>query len=321
MNALPSRLARGLDAALSGREDPTALGLVRVLVVSVLLASAVGHVGAVGEYFSDEAWIAGRFAREAFPSRWSLFFSIGDPTAVRALFALGIAAHVAWLVGLHTRIAGIVSMLLWTSMYGRSPLLYAYPDQLGQCLGLLLVLMPAGNGLSLDAALRGKGGPVPVWCRRLLQLQLAIMYTATGLVKTGDAWRVDGTALYYTLVNPYNRHFDLGATWAHLQPWVLRPATYAVLVWEVGFGGFVALHWVRESLGARGRRIPDLRKIFLGFGVLMHGGIQVLLYVVFFSVLCVASYAAFLSPAEARHLVERVTRPFTRRAGAAPEAT
>ncbi|WP_146661683.1 HTTM domain-containing protein [Enhygromyxa salina] len=76
--------------------------------------------------------------------------------------------------------------------------------------GVLLALMPAGRGFSLDARWFGWGGTVPVWCRRILQLQLGIMYTVTGLAKTGDTWHVDGTAIYYTLNNPYNRHFDAG---------------------------------------------------------------------------------------------------------------
>lgn len=308
VSARESRFVRFLDAALSGHEDPTALGLFRILVVGVLLATAAAHVGAVDEYFSDDAWINGRFAELAFPSRWSLFFTVRDPWAVRGLFAVGIVAHLMWMVGLYTRISSVVAMVLWVSMYGRNPLLYAYPDQFGLCLGLLLTLMPSGNGLSLDAHWRRKGGPVPVWCRRLLQLQIAIMYTATGFEKSGDAWRVDGTALYYTLVNPYNRHFDPGALWAHLQPWILRPATYAVLVWEVGFCGFVVVHWIREALGRRGRRIPDLRWLFLGFGFAMHLGIQLALYVVFFSLLSILAYSAFLTPDEARRLIDRARR-------------
>src|SRR5690606_13628854 len=77
--------------------------------------------------------------------------------------------------------------------------------------------------------------------------------------------------------------------------------TWAVLVWEVGFGGFVLLHWLREMLG-RPRRFPDLRKPFLGFGVLMHLGIQAMLYVAWFTPLMIAAYAAWLTPQEVQRL-------------------
>jgi hypothetical protein len=225
-----------------------------------------------------------------------------------------------WTVGLLTRISSIVGMLLWNSMYGRNPLLYAYPDQLALMFGALLMLMPAGRGFSLDARLLGWGGTVPVWCRRILQLQLGILYTATGLEKTGDTWHVDGTAIYYTLTNPYNRHFDAGPLFAALQPWVLRPLTFLVLVWEVSFGGFVVYHWLRELAGLAGHRlpafgrrraggwpIPDLRWLFLGFGVAMHVGIQIGVYVVLFSPLIIGSYVCFLSSEELLRLSTRLS--------------
>ena len=73
-------------------EDPTALGLVRIAVVAVLTASLLTHTGAVAEYFSNLAPLQGEWAREAFPSRASVFFWIDDPWAVRAIFAVGVVA-------------------------------------------------------------------------------------------------------------------------------------------------------------------------------------------------------------------------------------
>jgi hypothetical protein len=306
-----SKLARACDAMFSGREDAFALGVFRAVVAGMLMISALMHVGSVGEYFSDESMISDRFAALAFPSRWSLFFTIRDPFAVRAIWALGVLALAMWTVGLFTRVSSILGMLLWISMYGRNPLLYAYPDQLALMFGALLTLMPAGRGFSLDARWLGWGGTVPVWCRRILQLQLGILYTATGLEKTGDTWQVDGTAIYYTLTNPYNRHFDAGPFFAALQPWVLRPLTFAVLVWEVSFGGFVAYHWLREILGRR--LIPDLRWLFLGFGVALHVGIQIGVYVVLFSPLIIGTYVCFLTSEDLRRLLSwrpwRARRP------------
>lgn len=305
-------LVRAIDRLLSGQEDALALGVVRSVIAGILFVSALLHVGAVGEYFSDESMIHGRFAKLAFPSRWSLFFSVQDPLAVRMIWALGVLALGMWTVGLFTRISSVIGMLLWISMYGRNPLLYAYPDQLALLLGFLLALTPAGRGFSLDARWRGRGGTVPIWCRRIIQLQLAIVYTVTGLEKTGDTWRVDGTAIWYTLNNPYNRHFDAAPLLAALQPWVLKPLTFAVLIWEVSFGGFVAYHWLRDMIGRRlpfwPRRLPDLRWLFLGFGAAMHLGIQLGVYVVFFSPLIVGAYLSFFDADELRGAAARLRR-------------
>lgn len=329
--SLPIRL---LDALLSGQEDPLALGVCRAIIAGILFLSSLLHLGSVAEYFSDASMIGGRFAELAFPSRWSLFFSVRDPLAVQAIWAVGTLALGLWALGLYTRITSLLGMLLWISMYGRNPLLYAYPDQLAMFFGALMAVTPAGRGFSLDARLRGKGGTVPVWCRRLIQLQLGIVYTATGLEKTGDTWHVDGTAIYYTLTNPYNRHFDIGPFFARIQPWLLRPMTFSVLVWEVAFGGFVAYHWLRDLAGgrflrmldrravdpasthsgarARGWPIPDLRWLFLGFGALMHLGIQLGVYVVLFSPLMVGAYSSFLTSAELRRMGRAIRRPWSR---------
>ena len=297
------RVARVLDAMFAGDESPTALGLCRIALVGIFTLSLLAHLGAVGEYFSSEAALAGDFARQAFKSRLSLFFYVEDPTAVRAIFGLGVVAHLLWLVGLYTRPAALVAFLVWASMVGRNPLLYAMPDNLQTCLMLWLALMPAGRGLSLDARWRGKGGPVPIWCRRIVQLQVAVVYTATGLLKTGITWKGEGSAIYYSLVNPYNRHFDVSHTLAQLQPFVLRPLTWLVLVWEVGFAGFVGVLWLREATGRRW--FPDLRWPFLGFGVLMHMSIWAMMYVVWFTPLVLGAYLAFLRPAEVERLLAR----------------
>lgn len=309
------RFARFLDALWAGEEDPTALGVARVALVAVFTASLLTHVGAVGDYFSDESMIMGEWARQAFKSRWSLFFWLPDPTAVRVLFAVGVVAHVLWLVGLYTRVAAVVAAVIWISMVGRNPLLYSMPDNMHTCMLVLLATMPAGRGVSLDARWRGKGGPVPVWCRRILQLQVAAVYTATGLLKSGATWLHDGTAIYYSLANPYNRHFDVMPWLASLQPYVLRPATWAVLIWEVGFAGFTSALWLREMTNRR--VFPDMRRLFLGFGVLMHLGIQAMMYVAWFTPLALASYTAFVRPDEARRILGRVRRP-ARAQGASP---
>ncbi len=307
---------RMLGRALLDRERPEALALVRILVASVLLVAMLTHIGAVADYFSDASVLAGSFAREAFPTRFSVFFYVGNAWAVRGIFALGVLAHLCWVLGLYTRVAAVVAWVVWISMVGRHPLLYSLADQLLTVLSTLLMLMPAGRGWSLDARWRGKGGTVPVWCRRIFQLQLAVVYTATGLLKTGPTWHEEGTALYYSLANPYNRHFDLTQLLVTLQPWVLRPMTFAVLVFEVAFGPFVCLHWVRGFMG-RPRRFPDLRWLFLPFGVGMHLGIQALLYVVFFSPAMIACYAAFLRPDELVSMQAFLIRVMRRRSPAA----
>ena len=102
------------------------------------------------------------------------------------------------------------------------------------------------------------------------------------------------------------------AALARLQPYVLRPMTWFVLTWEVGFAAFVGLLWLREATGKRW--FPDLRRYWLGFGALMHLGIWAMMYVVWFTPLVLAAYTAFLRPEEAARVVARVRARLGRRA-------
>ena len=356
--ARPGLWRRFVDGALLGQEDATALGMCRAAIVLVFTLSMLSHLGAVAEYFSDDSVIFGEFARKAFHSRWSLFFYVREAWAVRLIYAVGVLAHVCWMFGLFTRLSSVVAWLVWISMVGRNPLLYSMPDQWHSALAFFLMLLPTGRGFSLDARWRGLGGTVPVWCRRIIQLQLAALYVNAAMAKTGDTWRVTGEAMYYAAASPYNRHFLINEWLAALQPYVLKPATFAVLYWEMTFGAFVVFEWFRESSRARGLRyvqlglaligalvyawssslvilssaavlaalvvldwfkratgwrwIPSARWLFLGFGVLMHAGIQLLLYVAWFSPLTVATYLAFLHPSEATRLREWARARLTR---------
>ena len=61
-----------------------------------------------------------------------------------------------------------------------------------------------------------------------------------------------------------------------------------------------------------GYRIPDLRWLFLGFGLAMHVGIQLGVYVVFFAPLIVGAYLSFFDADELRSAADRLRRVWRR---------
>jgi hypothetical protein len=86
--------------------------------------------------------------------------------------------------------------------------------------------------------------------------------------------------------------------------------TFVVMWWERLFAGFLAYHWIRDMAGRRVSRwsIPDARWLFLGFGVAMHVGIQLAVYVVFFSPLMIGSYLSFFDSDELRRAGAKLRR-------------
>jgi len=115
---------------------------------------------------------------------------------------MGCLTHVMWMMGLWTPIAANCSVALWVSMLSRNPFIYSYADQYQLLVALLLALIPTGRSFSFDSNFSKAKGTVSVAYRALLQLQVALVYLDSGLTKGGPTWRIDGTAIYYSLVNP-----------------------------------------------------------------------------------------------------------------------
>jgi hypothetical protein len=150
----------------------------------------------------------------------------------------------------------------------------------------LLVLGDCTRTLSLDCRLRTGAfvdpTPVPAWPRRLAVLQLAVMYTSTGLQKlVSTAWSpLDGfSALYQILQSPQWARFPslIERTGAALV-WPLALLTAGTVLWECTF--FVVL-WKRSW------RLP-----YVVVGVALHLGIFGLMEVGVFSWLSMAFYPA-----------------------------
>ena len=122
----------------------------------------------------------------------------------------------------------------------------------------------------------------PVTAVRLIQLQLVVMYTYTGIAKHGHTW-LDGSAIYYSWLDvSYVR-------WPMLMEWLVGFApvrvagqllAWGTLVFELGFLPLIA--WRRT-------RIPTLI-----VGLLLHAGIWGTLSVGIFSWSSVWGYPAFL---------------------------
>lgn len=137
-----------------------------------------------------------------------------DPTFAFGLFWLMCACLVLMILGVQTRITTIASFVLVEWMYRYSPVFYTGADTVVRVFLFLGMFARWGEAYSIDTWWRRKrailrGGrtgreeipplrTIPAWPLRLMMLQLACIYCATGLLKSGDTW-MNGTALYYAL--------------------------------------------------------------------------------------------------------------------------
>jgi Vitamin K-dependent gamma-carboxylase len=220
------------------------------------------------------------------------------PDGSAAFHLVGLVVLAAWTLGFRTRLTGVLAFLLQVWLYQRDPWYQHGGDRVMRFATLAMVLSPAGAAWSIDHWLEARkptwqacSALVPGLARRLIQVQLAVIYMHSGWVKAqGSTWH-EGTALYYALSDgQYQRAPQL------LEPLLGSPlfqaigqvATWMTLIWEGGFG--LLILW------------GPTRAVAMVLGLLVHGGIGLMLNVGSFVWIMLWCYLALL-PAD---FVERV---------------
>ncbi|MCY1011219.1 hypothetical protein OV079_37805 [Nannocystis pusilla] len=254
------------------RVDPRPAGLFRIVFGVVVLWTLLDLIPLLRFLFTDEGLWLPAMARKNYggelrrlwdpeygfeswwsvvPALWakfSLFHLRADPAFVWAVFGLTCASVTAMILGVKTRLSTLLSWFLVNTFYSYSPVFYSGGDTVLRVFLFLGLLTRWGEAYSLDAWWRRKrellGGSlvvpalrkIPAWPLRLMMLQLAIIYCATGALKSGLTW-FDGTALYYALsLDHFYRHpvqIQI-ATFLH---WIgfLPLSTWVTKAWETLF--------------------------------------------------------------------------------------
>lgn len=212
---------------------------------------------------------------------WSLLQGVNDPQAVALLFYVWMAATIGLLVGWNTRLCSIVVWVLAVSFTNLNVYAINAGDHIRGMVLLYLMLTPCGAVWSIDACNETSDGRVCVahpWALRLLLIQLAFMYCASGLCKlSGYNW-LAGNSLHYVM-----RDLSLTRFSAEVLPmpyWITQLATWSVLFWEISFP---VLYCFRRT-----------RLLALVAGVMMHAGIFVTMELGCFPLYLLAVYGALL---------------------------
>jgi hypothetical protein len=226
----------GLAARLFGI-DPRALATLRISMALILLADLAVRIGDFEALHTDVGVLPGWLVAD---SSWiaiaPLHLVSGAFWYQAALFGIAAAFALMMLVGRFTRVATLASWLLLLSLHSRVQLFVDFGDTILRLLMFWSVFLPLGLRWSVDARRRP---PDPERARRPvvsvasagLLLQVASIYFFTALLKSGDEWRVDGTAVEVAL------HWDwsllpFGKFMLNETPWSLQAATYGTLALE-----------------------------------------------------------------------------------------
>jgi hypothetical protein len=237
---------------------------------------------------------------------WSIWFHVTDPTGMAVVHDATLVIFLLFLVGFCTRITAVLAWLAALSYIHRAPEVLFGADTVMNIALLYLMLGPSGSALSVDRLLQrwwlarqGKAQAPPQpsasanFVLRLFQIHFCFIYAASGLSKLQGSLWWNGSALWYTLVNPefspvaWARYIDLmsfltGHRW--LWEVVFEGIGFATLALEIGFPLLV---WSRSW-----------RWLMVGGAVLLHTGISLAMGLASFGLITLSMLLAFIPPEE-----------------------
>jgi hypothetical protein len=274
--------------------DLRSLAAGRIFMAAILLLDLVKRWAQVNTFYTNEGLIPNHTLlwRPSFDPVFSFFYMASYTHEAVLLFIICALAYAMLLIGFHTKLAQVASMICLMSLHGR---LLLFDNGGDVVLGLVCIwstFLPTGRVWSVDAVLArrrttaserpvrvAESFPVPDPDRSFASLaamallfQLAFIYFFNAIHKGGPTWR-EGSAVHYTL------HLDRLATWFavwlrnSMSPGVARLLTWSALATEAVLPIFLLSPFaVRAS-----RRLAILLVIGLhtGFAMCLNLGVFV----------------------------------------------
>lgn len=298
------RLIDCIEGFLFAPIPVTGFGLMRITWAAVVLLFLLFQWNDIALYYSADGIFPQEFShfqtRSTF--RFTLLTWITDPQAVFALYLLHLLTLSCMLVGLHTRLTTILSVLLLFSWHEGNPLPLGGGDTLLRHIGFFLMIAPRINAFSIDRLerqwehFRISRSLLPpahqsIWPWRLLLWQMIILYgTSLWYKSMGTMW-ADGTAAIAALHHPQFSRIPI--SWMdELAP--LGPFINAyVLMEHVGWIFLLVPHRLVRLLPTALPRLP-LRRSLIGMGLLLHGLIFILMDAGSFSLAIFVAYTGLL---------------------------
>ena len=277
--------ARGWNAFWFTPADPTALGLIRVVVGLLAFWNLAVYGLDLLDFFGSGGWanpeavaLVQGFSK---PYAWSFWFFVPD-ALLWPVWVLCLLVVALFTAGIFSRTTAILTWVVLASTVRRVPVALFGFDQILTTWALYLAATGAsGQAVSLDRFLsrwrqsradwsrrRGdgrvptsSGAPLPTisanLALRLIQLHLCLIYGMAGLAKLqGPSWW-NGMAMWGALASAEFRVLDF--TWTASYPWLLNVLTHGSLALEIAYPVLV---WTRP-----------IRPLLLALSAALHLGI------------------------------------------------
>ncbi|MEZ4441864.1 MAG: HTTM domain-containing protein [Polyangiaceae bacterium] len=276
-----------MQAHVSGL-DPRSLAAFRISLGLTLLGGlwARTHGGRLVAHYTDEGAFPVAAAKDmAFGARWSFLDAFTTSTSATFAFATITLVVLAFTLGLFTRVAHVLVVVILVALYHRNPLVEDGSDTALRLFVVWTAFLPLGDRFSLDVVLRRRrpsGKPVEGLAVWLLLLNLSISYFLNAYQKDGGRW-AQGLAIRDVFwdpwiagpLAPWGRTFGDGA---------IKALSYGTLVLEYALMGSILC----VPLSVAARRFTVIAMLCL------HGGIAAFMNLGIFSYLFLSLSLLFI---------------------------
>lgn len=228
--------------------------------------------------------------------RSPLALAVGTPVAAGLLLGVGAAAALLLALGVWSRAAAVVAWLYLNAIAARNPFVLDGGDAVLAALTFWSIFADLDGAWSLRrGARRATVAALPV---RVLECQMALVYLAAAVAKSGPTWR-SGEALYHVLQdNDFARPLGMALL---ARPALCALLTFATRAIEAGFVPLVLSPW----------RPRQTRALAAALAALMHLGIFAFMRVGMFCPAMLAGLCLFV-PLRAPAAPSTQTRSFPR---------
>lgn len=264
--------------------DLRTLAFFRICLACLLLGDLADRAIDLSAHYSDAGIVPRVLLLDTGGWRPSLHLISGSVVVQGALFGLAALCASALLFGYRTRVATAACWFLTLSLQVRNPYIMSGGDTLILLLLFWSMFLPLGARFSVDSALTPQESTNRYFSIATLALLFQCMYVYFfgALLKTGDTWLADGTALAYALsVDSYATVFG---QWFLARPSLTQLMTYFV--------------WYLELLAPFLMFLPllhvPLRSIALISLVILHLGFFLFLNVGIFPLASLTSLVVFI---------------------------
>jgi len=289
--------------------DWRSLALMRIGLALVILLDLAVSAQNLRVFYSDEGVLPTQVVRDNYAPDFTLHLASGSVGYEAGLFAIEAVFALMMLVGYRTRLATVGCWFMLMSRQARNPIVLFGADMIEHIAMFWAMLLPLNRRYSVDAWLgrvqQAKDARYLSLTSFGVVLQFLLIYIVSGMLKTGDTWRVNHTAVYFSLAEEmYAR--PLGQ-WLNQFDWLTAWLTIGTLYLEL-YGPLLFILPFRWGWG-RLLGFGLFGALQVGFGITMQMGLFWVVMNAFMLMLLPEEFWTWLAEPVGRWLAKRLPLP------------